>query len=181
MVSCQKGPTRHAYAWQVGPFWQDIIWYICLVLSPWQCFMCDTSVNPACCPHNDTDYRHWREDSNYNCLYRPIINYGTFKTTYLWFTWSCVLTMCYILGTISLYVYKCNVWFIQPKGSVSTLHLKLNGVMIFSEEHVSQFCLCMVLVINFFSCKHVCIFNNIHAIEIWVEMTLAWHSDRRIL
>ena len=25
MVSCPKGPTRHAYAWQVGPFWQDTL------------------------------------------------------------------------------------------------------------------------------------------------------------
>ena len=25
MVSCQKGPTRHAYAWQIGPFWQDAL------------------------------------------------------------------------------------------------------------------------------------------------------------
>ena len=25
MVSCQKGPTRHAYAWRRGPFWQDIL------------------------------------------------------------------------------------------------------------------------------------------------------------
>ena len=25
MVSCQKGPTRHAYAWQIGPFWQNTI------------------------------------------------------------------------------------------------------------------------------------------------------------
>ena len=25
MVSCQKGPTRHADAWQIGPFWQDIL------------------------------------------------------------------------------------------------------------------------------------------------------------
>ena len=25
MESCQKGPTRHAYAWQIGPFWQDIL------------------------------------------------------------------------------------------------------------------------------------------------------------
>ena len=25
MVSCQKGPTRHAYAWQIGPFLQDTI------------------------------------------------------------------------------------------------------------------------------------------------------------
>ena len=22
MVSCQKGPTHHAYAWQIGPFWR---------------------------------------------------------------------------------------------------------------------------------------------------------------
>ena len=25
MVSCQKGPTRHAHAWQIGPFWQDTL------------------------------------------------------------------------------------------------------------------------------------------------------------
>ena len=25
MASCQNGPTRHAYAWQIGPFWQDTI------------------------------------------------------------------------------------------------------------------------------------------------------------
>ena len=25
MVSCQKGPTRHAYALQIGPFWQDTL------------------------------------------------------------------------------------------------------------------------------------------------------------
>ena len=25
IVSCQKGPTRHAYAWQIGPSWQDTI------------------------------------------------------------------------------------------------------------------------------------------------------------
>ena len=24
-VSCQKGPTRHAYAWQIVPFWQDTL------------------------------------------------------------------------------------------------------------------------------------------------------------
>ena len=24
-VSCQKGPTRHANAWQKGPFWQDTL------------------------------------------------------------------------------------------------------------------------------------------------------------
>ena len=31
MVSCQKGPTRHAYAWQIGPFWQATLdmWMTC--------------------------------------------------------------------------------------------------------------------------------------------------------
>ena len=23
MVSCQKGPTRNAYEWPIGPYWQD--------------------------------------------------------------------------------------------------------------------------------------------------------------
>ena len=25
IVSCQKGPTRHAYAWQIEHFWQDTL------------------------------------------------------------------------------------------------------------------------------------------------------------
>ena len=25
MVSCQKDPTRHAYAWQIGALWQDTL------------------------------------------------------------------------------------------------------------------------------------------------------------
>ena len=25
MVSCQKGPTRHAYAWQIRAFWQETL------------------------------------------------------------------------------------------------------------------------------------------------------------
>ena len=37
MVSCQKGPTRHAYAWQIGPFWQDTLdmldTFICYMTS----------------------------------------------------------------------------------------------------------------------------------------------------
>ena len=28
MVSCQKGPTRHAHAWQIRPFWQDTLDYV---------------------------------------------------------------------------------------------------------------------------------------------------------
>ena len=28
-VSCRKGPTRHAYAWQIGPLWQYTLdWWL---------------------------------------------------------------------------------------------------------------------------------------------------------
>ena len=33
-VSCQKGPTRHAYTWQIGPFWQDTLdMYVVIILT----------------------------------------------------------------------------------------------------------------------------------------------------
>ena len=48
VVSCQKGPTRHAYSWQIGPFWQDTLdvckgpkfghHSACRWLSTWQCY-----------------------------------------------------------------------------------------------------------------------------------------------
>ena len=46
-VSCQKGPTRHAHAWQIGPFWQDTLdiyvvrwWSICVPLYLWNLIKC---------------------------------------------------------------------------------------------------------------------------------------------
>ena len=33
-VSCQKGPTRHAFAWQIGTFWQDTLDIRLTVLTP---------------------------------------------------------------------------------------------------------------------------------------------------
>ena len=35
MVSCKKGPTRHAYAWQIGPFWKDTL---DMLLDNWYTF-----------------------------------------------------------------------------------------------------------------------------------------------
>ena len=36
MVSCQKGPTRNAYAWQIGSFWQDTLelWHADCICHP---------------------------------------------------------------------------------------------------------------------------------------------------
>ena len=33
-VSCKKGPTRHAYAWQIGHFWQDTLDIATSLISP---------------------------------------------------------------------------------------------------------------------------------------------------
>ena len=48
MVSCQKGPTRHAYAWQIGPFWQDtldISFHFCGIIVT--TLLCDVSQRDA--------------------------------------------------------------------------------------------------------------------------------------
>ena len=38
MVSCQKGPACHAYAWPIGPFWQDTLdMHQCTVLGHHWC------------------------------------------------------------------------------------------------------------------------------------------------
>ena len=49
MVSCQKGPNRHDYAWQIGPFWQDTLDDIQLYVpkitksqDTWQLFQIDS-------------------------------------------------------------------------------------------------------------------------------------------
>ena len=34
-VSCQKGPTCHACAWQIGPFWQDTLDMKIIIFSIW--------------------------------------------------------------------------------------------------------------------------------------------------
>ena len=44
MVSCQKGPTCNAYAWQIGPFWQDTLVISLQLISAslelhWDCFI----------------------------------------------------------------------------------------------------------------------------------------------
>ena len=33
VVSCQKGSTLHAYAWQIGPFWQGTLDIQCIIAT----------------------------------------------------------------------------------------------------------------------------------------------------
>ena len=49
MVSCRNGPTRHAYAWLIGPFWQDtldmyVCMYVCLHVCVYICMYVRTYV-----------------------------------------------------------------------------------------------------------------------------------------
>ena len=45
-VSCQKGPTRHAYAWQIGPFWQDTLDVACA--NMWTAWVIINCFRPKC-------------------------------------------------------------------------------------------------------------------------------------
>ena len=45
MVSRQKGPTCHAYAWQIGPFWQDTLDMAQCVSPVWCLYL---QVNKPC-------------------------------------------------------------------------------------------------------------------------------------
>ena len=58
MASCQKGPTRYAYAWQIGPFWQDTLDMLMAPLLTWPLWF-----------HNWSDFR------TFICYYghRPIL------------------------------------------------------------------------------------------------------------
>ena len=47
MVSCQKGPTRHAYEWQIGPFWKDTLDIKMLVMQKWDHCATMVSANMA--------------------------------------------------------------------------------------------------------------------------------------
>ena len=47
MVSCQKGPTRHAYAWQIGPCFQD-------TLDMWQLPRLAVAAYPSVCGVTNT-------------------------------------------------------------------------------------------------------------------------------
>ena len=56
MVSCQTGPTHHAYAWQIGPFWQDTLDY---ETGLWTV----NSLTPERCGCNGYNGRHFTDIS----------------------------------------------------------------------------------------------------------------------
>ena len=66
MVSCQKGPTRHAHAWQIGPFGQDTL-DICI---DWQLLECTGQYSSSwCC----VSLRYWGISSYVNWLYNSYV------------------------------------------------------------------------------------------------------------
>ena len=59
-VSCQKGPTCHAYAWQIGPFWQDTLDMGCLFSIHWKpvttTYGDDSVMRLGCASHTPPHY-----------------------------------------------------------------------------------------------------------------------------
>ena len=70
MVSCQKGPTCHAYPWQIGPFWQDTLnMFTCSQLALSTC-------RPRYLPHGKINMWYlcilWKHKGDYVTQHDPI-------------------------------------------------------------------------------------------------------------
>ena len=110
MVSCQKGPTRHADAWQIGPFWQDTLeichrrdlWekQISLLYFPIPLNMFDICFHSTSCvvPHSSQvfDYCTWAVSR----FIKPIILKLTIQLSIEWTTLLVSCTIWEVLGTI---------------------------------------------------------------------------------
>ena len=57
-ASCQKGTTRHVYAWQIGPFWQDSL-DICTYISIFghQVIIANMNIRPYTSLHLLVEYK----------------------------------------------------------------------------------------------------------------------------
>ena len=90
MVSCQKGPTRHAYAWQIRPIWQDTLdvswtqcWfrqsllikealsYYCTCWQYWSPFL--NTLRPRQNDHNFADDVWWSNKGGDKPLSEPMM------------------------------------------------------------------------------------------------------------
>ena len=59
MVSYQKGPTRHAYAWQIGPFCQDTLDFAKMADEISREYRAISRIKPmhtVCCCHSMSDW-----------------------------------------------------------------------------------------------------------------------------
>ena len=110
-VFCWKGPTRHAYTWQIGPFWQDTLdvfenfgcrrlWSIIseVITPPFivhmvvlQCWCCLSSIRwQSCSLPLDPQWQH------------------PFVSTPWHMSAATPLCGCWLVGTNCLHEYKCK-------------------------------------------------------------------------
>ena len=174
-VSCQKGPTRHAYAWQIWPFWQDTldIW-----LAIYHCSVDDSCKSGIW----QLSLRLWRLKAYYiswhyyyySCQWTPKVYMASCRHIYRGqqfhmnevaymgqFVRDEMLTNCHFLRVIlpwpSLNPRKFNVTFFQ---SACHTHSAINQNLTCSAEHLDhKMWLCQLyhgkLSLQYFN-KNVC-------------------------
>ena len=155
MVSCQKGPTRHAYAWQIGPFWQDTLEFCYNVFSAlWRvsslcdvCHRCVTCViavwrvSSLCdvCHRCDVWPMHCRLLSTLQAIYCPQLIISFHVISFQWnnvfiitfIHWSWVMNICISKLTIirsgnRLSPCRCNM-MTSSNGNISCITGPLLG------------------------------------------------------
>ena len=88
-VSCQKGPTRHAYAWQIGPFWPD-------TLDIWVCMCSADSFHLGDQAHRFVT--HLISLSSSNRKYQPFPCFHSFPLLLLCFWCDYKIIFCKFTG-----------------------------------------------------------------------------------
>ena len=127
MVSCQNGPTRHAYAWQIGPFWQDSLdlWENWLRYNGPALYMWDY-VGISNSPHNSQPFcitSYQRVEGSYNVGpgqprqgVPSIVNIATYMTCDLFMHYNDV-----IMGMIASQITSLTIVQTQIKENIKAL------------------------------------------------------------
>ena len=120
MVSCQKGPTRHAYAWQIEPFWQHTLGIVPIHNCQWCTANCKSNIGVCmklCDLPNEllalvTNIK-WDHACSWYMLVRSFTQHICPASHYYDHTWITNTTQCpincFIYGSINT-----EAWYNEP-------------------------------------------------------------------
>ena len=110
-VSCEKGPTRHAYTWQIGPFCQDTL-DILRTFGGWPYIQ----LSQVCSPLFKEVCQTARQ-----CCYPIVHPHTIYQLTGAWSKWT---SFCHFFSSRAIYIFvqnlDCEMGFGEHQGCDST-------------------------------------------------------------
>ena len=113
MVSCQKGPTRHAYAWQIAPFWQDTLDICCSISTGQSCkkYPSTTELNP----HKEDRIltKHNKVWKIYITFWMSILRRHTFNMSHK--ICHLFVVLCFVVVSVLVYLFHALTYNFQGR------------------------------------------------------------------